>query len=240
MAIQTTLVDYRQRFYDRFDEGQSTYIDNAQANRLINEARAHLHNWIVVSNEDYMVSEYVFTVVANQADYALPVDFFKDLKVFGYYSQPSSPQPYYWPLPRRMRGEYRGGSANIYRYPTANVGFGYMILGNVLRLDPMPASGGSVGIKMWYAPHYTPLVNDSDVENAAWVPGWDEYVVNQAVIGAKIKEESDVGAIMGRQAEIKQLIEQDMMNRDMGQPGHVIDMERGNGMLGYTAGGRGY
>jgi hypothetical protein len=237
MAIQTTLADYRRRFYSRFDEGQSQYIDNATANDLINEARAHLHNWIVTSNEDYMVNEYVFTIVTNQADYALPADYFKDLKVFGYYSQPSSPQPYYWPLRRLMRGEYRGGSANIYRYLASAPNIGYMILGNVLRLDPAPTAVSTVGVKMWYAPHYTPLVNDSDVENAAWVPGWDEYVVNQAVISAKMKEESDVSAIMARQAEIKQLIETDMMNRDMGQPAHVIDVERnGSGYGPYGSG----
>jgi hypothetical protein len=126
MAIQTTLADYRRRFYSRFDEGQSQYIDNATANDLINEARAHLHNWIVTSNEDYMVNEYVFTIVTNQADYALPADYFKDLKVFGYYSQPSSPQPYYWPLRRLMRGEYRGGSANIYRYLASAPNIGYI------------------------------------------------------------------------------------------------------------------
>lgn len=233
MAITTTLLDYRTRFYSRFDEGQSQYIQAAEANILINEARAHLHNWIIVSNEDYLVNEFSWQFVANQSDYKLPGDYFKDLKVFGYYSDGTDPATY-WPIPRRMRGEYRGGSSTLFRYGSTSTPFpcGYMVLGQVLRIDPAPAAATGTGIKMWYAPHYQPLLNDTDTESVFVVPGWDEYVVNQAVISAKMKEESDVSVLMARQGEIKALIEQDMMNRDMGQPQHVLDVSRDNMALG--------
>ena len=223
MAIQTTLADYRTRFYSRFDEGQSNYIDTATANSLINEARAHLHNWVVTSNEDYIVNEFSWAFVTGQRDYPLPLDFFKDLKVFLTYSDGTNPTSYQ-ALPRFMRGEQRGGSAETWGFMPVPYAMRYRILGQVLRLDPAPQTTTGYGVTMEYAPHYTALVNDTDVEQVWTVPGWDEFVVNQAVISAKLKEEASVADLSMRQAEIKQLIEQSMMNRDMGQPQHVIDV----------------
>lgn len=229
MAIQTTLADYRQRFYDRFDEGQSQYVDTAQANRLINEARAHLHNWIVTSGEWYIWQTYQIAVVANQTDYALPADFFKDLKVFGYYQSPVASTPYYWPLKRIMPQEFRGGPSDNYRYLYSGQPFGYLILGDRLRLTRVP-SDTTFNIEIWYAPHFTPLVNDSDQELISVVPGWDEFVVNQAVISAKLKEESVVNDLLGRQAEIKDMIQREMINRDLGQTTRVVDVGDDGGM----------
>lgn len=237
MAILTTLADLRQRFYDRFDEGQSLYIDVAQANRLINEAGAHLHNWISTADEWYLWKRYTVLPQANVMDYPLPSDFHKSLKVFGTYANPTPGQAaYYWPLARIMPEEFRGGPASAFRLPFQQP-YGYMILGNTLRLTPVPQVQQNYAVEMWYAPHYTPLVNDTDVMDISVAPGWDEFVVDYAVISAKIKEESVVADINGRMAEIKQMITDDMVNRDMGRPQHVVDV--GGGYFGGTWGGWG-
>ncbi len=236
MAIQQTLQDLRQRFYDRFDEGASQYIDTNQANRLINEGGRWLHNWIISSSEDYIVSKATINVNANQADYPLPADFFKDLKVFGVGTLDATNPPYHWALRRLMKNEYHGGSATAFRLPFT-APYGYMITGQILTISPVP-SEVSFNIEMWYAPHYAEMVNDADTCSSAIVPGWDEFIVNHAVIAAKIKEEADTGAIQQRQAEVRAMITEQMVNRDMGMPQRVTDVTSGGpwGGLGWPGG----
>lgn len=217
MAIGTTLADLRTRFYDRFDSGQQNYIVPAEANRLLNEGGAHLHNWIINSAEWYIWDKYPITVLGNQIDYPLPGDFFKDLKVFGVYNGN------YIPLRRLMAEEFRGGMQTDSRLFMESR-FGYMIMGQVLRIQPAPTLS-TFNLEMWYTPHYTQLVNDTDTMDVSVAPGWDEFVINQAVIGARLKEESDTTALERRQAEIKTMIEADMVNRDMGRHQHVVDVE---------------
>lgn len=226
MAIQQTLADLRQRFYDRFDEGASQYIDQPQANRLINEAGRWLHNWIVSSSEDYIVSIFSITLVSNQQDYPLPADFFKDLKVFGVNNAVGGAAPFHWPMRRVMKNEYRGGPATAFRYPFM-APFGYMIIGNNIRVTPVP-SDVNFSLEMWYAPHYTEMLNDADTCQSSIAPGWDEFIINHAVIAAKIKEEADIGPILNRQEEIKRLIADQMINRDLGMPQRVVDVTLGN------------
>lgn len=228
MANQQSLADLRQRLYDRFDSGSSQYLDQAQANRLLNEGGRWLHNWIVSSSEDYVVRMYPIGMVTNQQDYPLPNDFYKDLKVFGVYVAQAGNIPYYFPLRRVMKNEYRGGPSTAFRYPDYLAPFGYMILGQIIRITPIPVQV-SFNVEMWYAPHYTEMVNDSDTVDVSVVPGWDEFIINHAVIGAKIKEEVPVTDLMARQAEIKQMINEQLINRDLGMPQRVTDIEGGLG-----------
>lgn len=215
MAITTTLADLRTRFYARFDEGSQNYIGTTEANVLLNEGGAHLHNWIVNAAEYYIWKTFDITPVNGTIDYALPTDFLKDLKVFGVSNG------YYEPLRRLMPQEFRGGQQTDSRLFLEGR-FGYMIMGQTLRIQPAP-SNVLFTLEMWYTPHYTALVADSDVMNVSVAPGWDEFVVNQAVIAARLKEESDTAPLERRQAEIRSMIEQDMINRDMGQTPHVVD-----------------
>jgi hypothetical protein len=228
MAQSMQLSDLRQRFYDRFDEGSSQYIDQAQANRLINEAGRHLHNWIVSESEDYIVRIYPIQVNVNQQDYPLPSDFFKDLKVWGVYTQTSGNIPYYWPLMKLMKNEFRGGPATVFRYPFYGP-FGYLILGQFLRITPIPVYN-NFNLEMWYAPHYAELINDSDVVDVSVAPGWDEFIVNQAVIGAKLKEEADVADLVARNREIKDMIQQQVINRDLGMPSRLTEFSGNMGI----------
>jgi len=172
MAIQTTLADLRTRLAQRFDLGQSQYLSTTELNSLINEAGAHLHNWIVNSAEYYIWKVYPITVATTQQDYPLPYDFFKDLKIFATFANLNAPgQQYYQPVPRIMPQEYRGGLSTYVRGPWL-APFGYMILGQTLRISPIPISF-SFNLEMWYTPHYTPLVNDTVVMDVSVAPGWD-------------------------------------------------------------------
>lgn len=218
-----TLADMRQRFYNRFDEGQQNYIGVAEANSLLNEGAAFLHNWIINSAEFYLWSEWTVPLVRNQMDYTLPADFYKSLKVFatGQTGFPSSFTAIDRIMPEEFQGSGFGVSGLLGNYAT-----GYMIMGNKLRIIPAPTTSGT-GITMWYAPVYTYLVNDTDSFNLSVAPGWDEFIVNHAVIAARIKEESDTGTLERRQAQITAMIEASMVNRDMGRHQHVVDIDDG-------------
>lgn len=222
----TNLLDLRTRMYARFDEGQQNYVSVSEANSLLNEGAAHLHNWLVNSAEFYIWSEYLITTVPGQMDYPLPADFQKSLKVFSLGNQ--APPYTYIPIARIMPEEFRGfqpGFYGVYSSFQDNT-CGYMIIGNKIRLLPIP-SQAQVGVAMWYAPTYTPMVLDTDTPDVCVAPGWEEFVVNQAVIACRIKEESDTVQLERRQQQIMQLIEQSIINRDMGRHQHVVDVDDG-------------
>lgn len=226
MAIQTTLADLRLQCKQRFDVGTSQQIGDAEFNQLINQAGSHLHNWVVTTGEDYIIKMFPITAVTNQMDYALPSDFFKDLK-FWAVSPSSSGPSYYTPMGRMMKGEFRGG-ISAYNRAGAPGPSAYMILGNVVRISPVPVTTTSLSYEMWYAPHYRTLVSDVDVMDVSIAPGWDEFVVNQVVINCRLKEESPVQDLMVEQERIKKMIEDDIMNRDMGKPQRVVDASSGS------------
>jgi hypothetical protein len=127
-----------------------------------------------------------------------------------------------------MPEEFRGFQPGFYGvYSQFQDGsYGYMIMGNKLRLLPVP-SQAQVGIALWYSPVYTPMALDTDTTEISVAPGWEEFVINQAVIAARIKEESDTQQLERRQAQITAMIEQSMVNRDMGRHQHVVDVDDG-------------
>lgn len=219
-----TLAELRKRFYDRFDEGQLNYIQVAEANQLINEGAAHFHNWLV-SEAEYMIwKEATLPLVPGQSDYPLPTDFMKMLKVFGPNRYPVAAGPAsVSPLQRMMPEEYRGLNMGAYQGPFPQYPQAYMMLGNSLRIMPVPSTA-SGSLLYWYAPMYTPLVLDTDVTPAILEPGWEEFIINQAVIAARIKEESDPGPIQVRQGQIMAMIQSSIINRDMGRSQRVVDV----------------
>jgi hypothetical protein len=221
MAV--TLAQLRTQFYNRFDEGQQNYILPAEANTLINEGAAHLHNWLVTEAEYYIWKEYSLPTVAGQSDYAMPSDFFTLLKLFGPAYGPAMPGvPAWTPMRRIMPQEYKGGAMGAFQGPIPFWPYGYMMLGTTLRIIPTPQK--AYNLLMWYAPQWQDLVNDADLLEIADAPGWQEFVVNQAVIAARIKEESDTTPLERRQQQIMSLIQMSMINRDMGQHSRVVDV----------------
>ena len=209
MAVPT-LASLRTAFYRRFDEGSQNYIDTDEANALINEGAQHLYNWLISTGENYVWREYQGQLSPSVTDFLLPNDFFKALNVF------VVSQGQYRPIPRLMLSEWAGSFGR----------FGYMIIDNYIRFS-QPVSSPSTTISLWYVPQYQDLINDTDTFNFQYIPGHVEFIVNQAVIAARLKEESDTSALERRQAQIIQLIETDMANRDMGKHQHVVDAELG-------------
>ena len=221
-----TLLDLRTRFYNRFDSGQAGYIGTVEANNLINEGARHLHNWVVSEAEYYIWKEGTITLQKGVSDYFLPPDFQKLLKVFAPQGNQLSGQAINWrPIDRIMPEEYRGVNMGSNWGPMPQVVQAYMLMGQTIRIMPVPPANPSP-LLLWYAPVYKDLVNDTDVSAVSNDAGWEEFIVNQAVIGARIKEESDTSALESRQGQIMNMIQSSIINRDMGKRAHVIDVDR--------------
>lgn len=218
-----TLAQLRKQFYNRFDAGAQNYIQVDEANTLINEAAAHLHNWLVTEAEYLIWNETKISLVPGVSDYPFPENVQKLLKLFGPgYDAASASTPTWMPLQRIMPQEYRGGNMGALNTIQPFWPHGYMLMGQTLRIMPTPQQAHE--LLMWYVPVYTDLVEDTDALELSAIPGWQEFVVNQAVIGARIKEESDVAPLERRQQIIMGLMQASMINRDMGQPQHVVDV----------------
>lgn len=222
----TTLAQLRTRFYNRFDSGQAGYIGTVEANTLINEGARHLHNWLVSESEYYSWKEGIINLVTGQSDYALPPDFQKLLKIFApqVYTSPQT-TPAWVPLKRLMPQEYRGQNFGANQGPFPRVPQAYMMMGQLLRFFPTPPANPG-NILIWYVPRFIDMVNDTDSTEIANDAAWEEFIINQAVIAARIKEESDTGPLQDRQTQIMQMIQASMINRDMGQMAHVVDVDR--------------
>lgn len=226
--MPSALSDLRTRVYARVDEGAQNYVGVPEMNALINEGAEHLHNWIVSEGEAYAWKESTIPLLTNQSDYTLPTDFMKLLKLFGPATNSTTiGPPALKPMNRIMPGEYRGMNMGWYQGPSPQYPQAYMLLGNVLRIMPVP-SVNSGSVVLWYAPNFAPLVADTDMTELAMFPGAEEFIVNQAAIGFRLKEESDTSGLERRQAQIQQMIQQSIQNRDMGQHQTVVDVDRGD------------
>ena len=69
------------------------------------------------------------------------------------------------------------------------------------------------------------------------INGWEEYVIADVCIKLMVKEESDPAAFMAQKAELKQRIESEAENRDVGFPDRVTDSQAADMMSGWDGGG---
>ncbi|RYF32346.1 MAG: hypothetical protein EOO38_31080 [Cytophagaceae bacterium] len=175
--------------------------------------------------EYYLWKEYSLPLIAGQSDYVLPTDFQKLLKLFApMVAIGNLAVPNWRPIRRLMPEEYRGQNFGVYSGPQPMLAQAYMMMGQTLRIFPVPPTNPG-NLLLWYVPQYQNLVNDTDVSEISNDPGWDEFVINQAVIAARIKEESDTSQLESRQQQIMQMMQASMINRDMGKKAHVVDVE---------------
>lgn len=179
---------------------------------FINEGVQKLHEKLVdAMGEEYVSSTSVLTTVASQSDYALPAGFYKlygvDLNIGG---QVRALRPY-------MRAE-----RNIYRenYRSDRLPH-YSLVGNYLRLYPVPA-GGLTG-SVLYAPEATVLTLPADT--VTFPNGWERYVVLYAAIQALLKEESSVTGLMAVLEKEEQELDRLKQQRDLASPKQVVDLD---------------
>ena len=237
------LQDLINRALDRADMannvGSSQFYSTANLTYLANAANARLYDILVDTYEDFHVKMVTLQLVSGQETY----DFVRDWGLVDAFGNPSMYKV------REMFLVY-GTGANITRYKLRRFNTNELTLLNNsvitptfailptlyyrevdtgIMFEPIPGAGSSVTgyqVQMWYIPQATPLVNLTDYLDYQVVYGWDEFIVNEMAINMKIREESDVSALMARQADFERRVQAAAANRDVSEPCRVTDMER--------------
>lgn len=190
--------------------GSSFVADSATGlDAWINEANQRLHAMVVdAMGEEYVSSTASFTTLAGTADYALPTGFYKlqgvDLDYHGLW---------------RTLHRFEQPERNAFREMRPESLPRYALVGNNLRLYPIPSAGLSGVIR--YAPEATVLVNAGDT--VSYPNGWEKFIVIDAAIQALLKEESDVRGLAAERERIEKEIREYKENRDLATPKYVVD-----------------
>lgn len=213
MAI-VTLSELRTRARQRSDMESTGFVQDSELNTYINASYAELYDLLVSKfGEDYFVAPaHTFTTTANVDKYALPEDFYKLLGVDFQIGASSN-----WLSVKRFEFSDRNLPQIWDVYSPEFIR--YRLFGSNILLSPLPASATSM--RAWYIPLPETLASDSD--SFSGVNGYEEYVVIDAAIKMRVKEESDISELLLAKQEMKKRIEVMAEARDAGSPMCVQD-----------------
>jgi hypothetical protein len=216
--LNVTLGELKTQSRQRADMENSTFIGDAELTSMINSSAAELLDLLIGVYEDYNLSSQNVSVVPNTDTYDLPSNFYKlrgvDL-VLDANGNAVTLRPFNF------------GERNNYMFtPTWNVvGLPYLryhLQGNRVRFVPIPSTTQTV--KLWFIPCLTRLVDDGDVLDG--VNGYEEYVIIDAAIKMRIKEETDTSELERQKANMIMRINSMAAARDAGEPERVTDNSR--------------
>lgn len=208
-----TLATLRLAAQQRADMENSTFLSTSEWNSNINASYAELYDILVSRFEDYYITPLNFTI-SSGSTYTIPADFYKirgldyslDGNQYGTVSK--------WnfqdrnkinkPLTRDLFGLYNRS---------------YRVMGQTLYI--LPVDRGAGNYRLWYIPRFTPLSADGDVLTG--VLDFEEYIIVDAAIKARIKEETDVQELMLVKQQLKDRIENMAANRDT-EPERITDI----------------
>jgi hypothetical protein len=206
MALTITLGELRTLSQQRADMENSQFIDTDEWNAYINASGAELYDILVQKGVDYYVVSQSFNITGSADSYALPSNVYKLTGIdYALGGQNYPMQKFIW----ADRFKYRYNSGVIR----------YRIVGNTLYFIPRAAAQT---VTLWYVPPFTRLVNDGDTLDT--INEWYEYIVIDAAIKARIKEESDIQELLVQKQAIAQRIEAMSADRDHAYGERVSDV----------------
>jgi cytochrome c-type biogenesis protein CcmH/NrfF len=213
-----TLAQLRTLVRQEGDFVNSQFVTDQELNSYINQSYYELYDLMVQKyGDDYFVNPpYSFSTDGTTYLFPLPSDFYK---LVGVDLALANSTDSYVTLHR-----FNFSDRNRYAVPNFQSFYGvtnlrYRLNADNIWLTPTPSQGQT--IRLWYVPRLTELVADGDVADG--VSGWLEYVVIDAAIKAKDKEESDTSVLMARKQAMIQRIEAAAENRDAANPMTVAD-----------------
>ncbi len=226
--IQKTLSQLITEVRQRADMTNSQFVTDAELTNYINNSYYELYDMLVSAyGEDYFVAP-ALTFQTNGTDYkyALPngANYSSAPALYKFLGLDLSlgNTPDSWVTIRNFKFAER----NRYSVPNFQSFYGvtnlrYRLEGSDLVLTPTPQGGQT--LRLWYIPQLIPLSAPSDVMTP--ISGWDEYVIVDAAMKAKDKQESDVTVLLNQKLMLKQRIEGMSQNRDAGFPQRVGDTQ---------------
>jgi hypothetical protein len=216
--LTVTLAQLKTQSRQRADMENSTLISDPELTTIINSSAAELHDLLIGVYEDYKLSSSTLSVTPNVDTYSLPNDFYK-LRGVDLVLDSAGNAVTLKPFNFQERNSY------LYT-PTWNVvGLSYLryhILGNSIRFVPVPSTSQTV--KLWYIPAVTKLVLDTDTLDG--VNGFEEYIIIDAAMKMRIKEETDISELVMQKEAMKQRINAMASGRDASQPERIADVTK--------------
>jgi len=215
MAV--SLAQMRTRVRRRADMERSTFVSDSEINQYINDGIKTLYDLLVqkFGQDYYTISGPLTSFVADQLDYDLPADFYKETGVDLQLDSDNyiTAKPFMWVERNRFNTILSRG---VLAYQSTY----YKILGNKIRFTQQP--GSSTAFRIWYVPLAVELNSDSDTFDG--YNGWEKYVEILAAIDCKEKEESDTTALERQLARLEKRIEDAAENRQAGIGQRVTDV----------------
>ena len=212
MAKTITLSELRQQVRERADMVNSLFVTDSEITTYINQSASALHDMLVQKfGNDYYLSSSSLSIQSGVDLYSLPADFYKLTGIDVVLSSGRST-----PLKRfGWDDRNRAGHAAV-----GSVNFRYRVQGTQIRLSPTPSANHTA--ILWYVPTVATLSSGTDVLDG--VNGWEEFVVVDAAIKCKEKEESDTRILERQRQRLELRIEEAAENRDAGEPITVRDV----------------
>lgn len=216
MAANVTLGTLRSLSRQRADMESSGFVQDPELDNYINLGAQELYDLLVSKYEDYYTATPVtasVTATESITSVALPATFYKlrgvDVNLGEGYQT-------IHPFPFEERNRFTNSAlANL-----SPLNISYRLRGN--NIDFYAPPGTVINYRLWFIPAMTRLVNSADVFDS--VNGWEEYIVLDAAIRMKTKEESDTRDLRASKQEIRARIEAISANRDPGAPEKVTDV----------------
>lgn len=215
-----TFGELKTRSRQRADMVNSQFISEAELETFVNESVTDLYDLLITSyDEDYFLKSEDITIVNGQEDYDLPADFYKMRGVDLVESEKniSTLKPFNF----QERNRFKNALVFDYSFDSVS-GSRYRIMGNRLRLTPVPDSNKT--LRVWYNPVFTDMTDDADTFNG--VNGYEELVIVLTAIKMLTKEESDTTQLERRYANLWKRVMDTAPNRDAGMPESVQDVRR--------------
>jgi len=221
-----TAGDIRTRVRERADMENSTFISDVELLRYVSASYTELYDQLVNSDPERFLREETFTGDGTTKDFAVATDYYGTIRI-----DFEETDGLRLPL-KRIFGE----ESSRFNHTDATVAVGWHPIHNVstpttqmLRLLPTPESGGT------YVHSY--IVAPADLTSAATaidgVSGWEEFIVIDAAIKCRTKEETPVGDLERALARFTERLEIMRNARSAAQTGRVINT-RGDDRDGFV------
>lgn len=206
VSVSSIIEDAKQRC----DQVNRNFITSSVWLKWANDAYRELYDLLLSAyGEDYYVTSTALNVT-NGTSVALPSDFYK---LRGLDDSSGIPlRPYNF-------NERNSRSLGTRRYNGSLVR--YRLQGNSLYFTPSSNANGSY--TLWYVPLPASFSQESD-NTIDGINGFELFIVHDLCINAAIKEETDPTPFQMKKQEIKDRIEAMAKNRDLSNPGRIIDV----------------
>jgi hypothetical protein len=211
MARTFTVTELEARIRRRSDTENDPFFVSAEIIDLIDSAYCKLYDLVVSRFQNYYLSSSSITSVSGEADYSLPADFYKSV---GLDLVEPGGVPY-------TLAPFNFNERNIVPAQSAfSPTFRYLLKQSVVTLIPTPDAVRT--FTLWYVP--APAKLTTGAQTVDGIAGWEEYVLNDACVAIRKKQDLDASGFEGERMLAEKRILEMAQERDAGFPKKVTDV----------------